>query len=98
MAHGFFAAEPHRGPEAEALASLRSVVAIASRPANLLAGLVVLAGWAALISWTGNGPGGWQARTCAGLEVASRACADVASPKDASRIVPHTAEAVSWAR
>ena len=70
MAQEFFAYRT--SPAAEALASLRSVVAAASRPANLLAVLVVLLGWAALISWTGNGPRGWQARTCAGLDLAAQ--------------------------
>lgn len=98
MVHGFSATEHRFGPASETWASLHSVVLVASRPANLLAVLVVLLGWAALISWTGNGTGGWQARTCTGLELASRSCAEVRLTKDASRIVPHTAEFASWAR
>ncbi|MEE7462907.1 hypothetical protein MFUR16E_17455 [Methylobacterium fujisawaense] len=65
------------------------------RPANLLAALLVILGWAALISWTGNGPGGWQARTCAGLAPSARTCVTAGQAKDASRVVPHTAEQAS---
>lgn len=95
MAHGLSESTHRTGPSAEALASLRSVAAAVSRPANLLAVLVVLLGWAALISWTGNGPGGWQARTCAGLDLTLRVCAEVHPAKDASRVAPHTAELAS---
>jgi len=91
MARGLYVLTHRTRPSGEALASLRFVVAAASRPANLLTFLVVLLGWAALISWTGNGPDGWQARTCAGLGLASRACAEVLPPKDQSRVTPHDA-------
>ena len=98
MMHGFSEARPVHGPAPEAWACLRSVAFAASRPANLLAVLVALLGWAALISWTGNGAGGWQARTCAGLDVVSRACAEIRPIQDAGRVAPHGAELASWAR
>ncbi len=84
-------------PAAEALATPRSVVAAASRPANLIAVLITLLGWGALIYWIGNGPRGWQASTCAGLGPVpfSHACAKAFPAKDASRAVPHTAEQAS---
>ena len=66
-------------------AVLRALV----RPANLILGVAVLLGWACLLSWTGTGPGGWQARACVGLDHAPRACADVVPAKDQSRVVPH---------
>ncbi|WP_244002569.1 hypothetical protein [Methylobacterium sp. E-005] len=65
-------------------ATLRALV----RPANLIFGAAMLLGWACLLSWTGTGPSGWQARACAGLEHAPRACADLAPVKDQSRVVP----------
>jgi len=68
-----------------ALAALRSL----ARPGNLILGAMVLLGWACLLSWTGTGPGGWQARACAGLDHAPRACADVVPAKDQSRVAPH---------
>lgn len=68
-----------------ATAALRTLV----RPANLLLGAMVLLGWTCLLSWTGTGLGGWQARACAGLDHAPRACADVVPAKDQSRVVPH---------
>ncbi|MCJ2025530.1 hypothetical protein [Methylobacterium sp. J-067] len=67
------------------MAVLRAVL----RPANLILGAAVLLGWACLLSWTGTGPGGWQARACAGLDHAPRACADLVPIKDQSRVVPH---------
>ncbi|KNY20353.1 hypothetical protein [Methylobacterium sp. ARG-1] len=91
MAYELSASTHRTGPAAEAVASLRSVLVAASRPANLLALLVVLLGWTALISWTGNGPGGWQARTCAGRDQSPRACAEVLPPKDQSRVAPYDA-------
>ncbi|MDE4909533.1 MULTISPECIES: hypothetical protein [unclassified Methylobacterium] len=95
MAYGLDALTNRTSAAEEALGFLRSVVAAASRPANLLAVLFVLLGWAALIAWTGNGPGGWQARTCAGLGLASRACAEVLPSKDQSRVAPHDAGSTS---
>lgn len=68
-----------------ATAALRALV----RPANLILGAMVLLGWACLLSWTGTGPGGWQARACAGLDHAPRACADIVPAKDQSRVTPH---------
>ncbi len=68
-----------------ATAALRTLV----RPVNLLLGAMVLLGWMCLLSWTGTGPGGWQARACVGLDHAPRACADVVPAKDQSRVVPH---------
>ena len=68
-----------------ATAVLRALV----RPANLILGTAVLLGWACLLSWTGTGPGGWQARACVGLNYAPRACADLVPVKDQSRVVPH---------
>lgn len=68
-----------------ATATLRTLM----RPANLVLGSVMLLGWACLLSWTGTGPGGWQARACAGLDHAPRACADVVPAKDQSRVAPH---------
>ena len=67
-----------------ATAALRALM----RPVNLLLGTMVLLGWACLLSWTGTGPGGWQARACAGLDHAPRACADVIPAKDQSRVAP----------
>ena len=52
-------------------------------------GAMVLLGWMCLLSWTGTGPGGWQARACAGLDHSPRACADVVPAKDQSGVVPH---------
>lgn len=98
MAYGLGVLTDRTCPAEEACGLLRSVVTTASRPANLLAVLVVLLGWAALLSWTGNGPGGWQARTCARLDLASRACSEIGPVKDASPVVLHTAEFASWAR
>jgi hypothetical protein len=65
--------------------ALRTLV----RPANLILGAVVLLGWVCLVSWTGTGPSGWQARACVGLDHAPRVCADVVPAKDQSRVVPH---------
>jgi hypothetical protein len=67
------------------MVALRALV----RPANLILGAVVLLGWVCLLYWTGTGPSGWQARACAGLDHAPRACADVIPAKDQSRVVPH---------
>lgn len=91
MAQGFYVSRRRTGLAAQAIAFARSIVAVASRPANMFVVAVVLLGWTALLSWTGNGPGGWQARACAGLEAASRACAEVLPAKDPSRITPHDA-------
>lgn len=98
MGRGISATGHRLEPGSEVLASLRSIAVAVSRPANLIAIFLVLIGWAALISWTGNGAGGWQARACAGLDLVSRACAEVRPVKDASRLIPHTAELASWAR
>ncbi len=87
MAPGLQASTHRPGVAAEAISLLR--------PANLLAALLVILGWAALISWTGNGPGGWQARTCAGLAPSAHACVTATRAKDAGRVVPHTAEQAS---
>ena len=66
-------------------AALRALL----HPANLILGAMLLLGWACLLSWTGTGPGGWQARACAGLDQAPRACADLDPVRDQSRVVPH---------
>jgi hypothetical protein len=68
-----------------ATAVLRTLV----RPANVILGAMVVLGWTCLLSWTGTGPSGWQARACAGLDQAPHACADVVPAKDQSRVVPH---------
>lgn len=47
------------------------------RPSNLLLGGVLLAGWLALVGWTGAGPEGWQARLCADLDLRPRSCSAV---------------------
>ncbi|MFK5600391.1 hypothetical protein ACFZ8E_25875 [Methylobacterium sp. HMF5984] len=71
------------------LAELRAV----ATPANLaLVGILGFA-WVALIGWTGAGPDGWQARSCAGLAVRPAACQGIPPAKDASRIVPHVSAA-----
>ncbi len=61
------------GPEPRVVAVLREVLA----PANLAIGAVLLLSWFALVSWTGAGPAGWQARLCAGLDLQPRACGAV---------------------
>lgn len=91
MTHEPSAATYRHGVVSEVMSLLRPMAVVASRPANLLAALVILVGWSALLSWTGNGPGGWQARTCAGSGPPSRACAEATPAKDLSRVVPHTA-------
>ena len=75
------------------LAELRAV----ATPANLAVAAILGLGWVALIGWTGAGPAGWQARSCAGLDLRPAACEGVPTGKDASRIVPHGAT-VSLAR
>ena len=71
------------------IAELRAV----ATPANLALAAILGLGWVALIGWTGAGPAGWQARSCAGLDLRPAACAGVSTAKDASRIVPHVAAA-----
>ena len=67
------------------LAELRAV----ATPANHALAAILGFGWVALIGWTGAGPAGWQARSCAGLDLRPAACQGVPTAKDASRIVPH---------
>lgn len=61
------------GSEPRLVAVLREALA----PANLVLGAVLLLGWFALVSWTGAGPAGWQARLCSGLDLQPRACGAV---------------------
>ncbi|MDP4021752.1 hypothetical protein Q8W71_03865 [Methylobacterium sp. NEAU 140] len=76
-----------------AAAFLRAVCA----PANLVLAAAIVAGWLALIAWTGAGPDSWQARTCAGLDGSVPACGALRAPKDPvkdpSRVAPHLAGA-----
>lgn len=62
------------------VAALREALA----PANLALGAVLLLGWFALVSWTGAGPAGWQARLCAGLDLQPRACGAVQGTDEAA--------------
>ena len=55
-------------------------------PANLTFAAVLVLAWMALISWTGAGPKGWQARLCADLSQTAQACAVTGSAKDQSRV------------
>lgn len=90
-------------PAAPAPGTLRVAAAVraACAPANLLLAAAVVAGWLALIAWTGAGPESWQARLCATLDGPVPACGahhaakDPAGDarKDPSRIVPHVAGA-----
>ena len=80
-------------PAAPRLAELRAV----ATPANLALAAILGLGWVALIGWTGAGPAGWQARSCAGLDLRPAACQGVPAAKDASRLVPH-ADVASLAR
>ncbi|WP_245930681.1 hypothetical protein [Methylobacterium radiodurans] len=68
---------PSRRTEAVSEPRLVAVLREALAPANLALGAVLLLGWFALVSWTGAGPAGWQARLCAGLDLQPRACGAV---------------------
>lgn len=70
--------------EARVVALLREALA----PANLALGAVLLLGWFALVSWTGAGPAGWQARLCAGLDLQPRACGAVQHTDEAAALRP----------
>ncbi|MGU3422991.1 hypothetical protein [Methylobacterium sp. D54C] len=59
---------------------------------NLISGALVLLAWACLLSWTGTSRDGWQARTCSNLAVAPRACAELSTAKDQSRVAQHKAD------
>ncbi|MCJ2124975.1 hypothetical protein [Methylobacterium sp. J-077] len=55
-------------------------------PANLTFAAVLVLAWMALISWTGAGPKGWQARLCADLSQTVQSCAVAGPAKDQSRV------------
>jgi hypothetical protein len=72
-----------------------AVLREALAPANLALGAVLLVGWFALVSWTGAGPAGWQARLCAGLDLQPRACGAVQVIDAAAASRPAEAERAS---
>ncbi|KST58665.1 hypothetical protein AO398_21170 [Methylobacterium sp. GXS13] len=71
-------------------AHFRAALRTFCSPANLTFAAVLVLAWMALISWTGAGPKGWQARLCADVSQTAQACAAAASAKDQSRVAPVT--------
>ncbi|MET0257596.1 MAG: hypothetical protein ABW179_03360 [Methylobacterium sp.] len=74
----------------DALRILAAIRAVAT-PSNLLLAGAVMFGWLALVAWTGNGPDGWQARSCAELDLGRASCNAVRFAKDQGRIAPYDA-------
>jgi len=70
--------------ESRVVAVLREALA----PANLALAAVLVLGWFALVSWTGAGPAGWQARLCAGLDLQPRACGALQLTDEAAVLRP----------
>ncbi|GEP00337.1 hypothetical protein [Methylobacterium haplocladii] len=66
---------------------LGTIRAIAT-PSNLMLAGAVAFGWLALVAWTGNGPDGWQARSCAEFDLGRASCSTIRFTKDQSRIAP----------
>ena len=73
---------PSRTGAAHIVATVRAICT----PANLTFAAVLVLAWMALISWTGAGSKGWQARLCADLSQNAQACAAIGPAKDQSRV------------
>ncbi|GJE53538.1 hypothetical protein EKPJFOCH_0002 [Methylobacterium thuringiense] len=78
------------GDVQSSMSRIFATIRVASTPSNLLLALAVIAGWLALVSWTGVGPDGWQARSCADLDLGRTACNAARLSKNQDRLVPHT--------
>ncbi|SFL22545.1 hypothetical protein [Methylobacterium pseudosasicola] len=74
--------DPSGTGSARSLATIRAFC----KPANLTFAAVLVLAWMALISWTGAGPKGWQARICADLSQTAQACTATIPAKDQSRV------------
>ncbi len=70
-------------------ARIPGVVWAVATPSRLTLAGAVTVGWLALVAWTGTGPDGWQARSCAEFDLGRSSCAAVRFTKDQSRIASH---------
>lgn len=89
--------QDHEDDRASGGERMLAMVRAVATPSNLTLAGAVTFGWLALVAWTGNGPEGWQARSCAELDLGRTSCSAVRFTKDQSRLAPHVST-VGFAR